>query len=216
MNTNIKDPWSAITHFIGMLLASAAMLPLLAKAAQHPEKGYLLCMAVFMICMICLYTASTVYHTFDISTHVNRILQKLDHSAISLLIAGTYTPVCLLVLEQPTGQRLCALVWIIAAVSIILKLFWIGCPKWFSSLLYIGMGWVCVLALSSIFRDLSHPAFGWLLAGGLIYTAGGIIYALKLPIFNAKHKNFGTHEIFHLFVLGGSFCHYVLMYGYVA
>ena len=78
------------------------------------------------------------------------------------------------------------------------------------------MGWVCVLALSTIYRDLSGAAFGWLLAGGLIYTAGGIIYALKLPIFNARHKTFGSHEIFHLFVMGGSLCHYILMYAYVA
>jgi hemolysin III len=173
-------------------------------------------MAIFMVCMVTLYAASTIYHTFDISRKVNRILQKLDHSAISLLIAGSYTPVCLLELEQPTGKRLCILVWLIALVSIVIKLFWISCPKWFSSMLYIGMGWVCVLALSTIYRDLSGAAFGWLLAGGLIYTAGGIIYALKLPIFNARHKTFGSHEIFHLFVMGGSLCHYILMYAYVA
>ena len=89
---------------------------------------------------------------------------------------------------------------------------WITCPKWFSSVIYIGMGWLCVLAFSQIFHALSKPAFGWLLAGGIIYTIGGIIYALKVPIFNAKHKNFGSHEIFHLFVMGGSACHFVTMF----
>ena len=216
MNGKIKDPGSAVTHFIGMSFSCAAMLPLLSKASRHGDMRYPACMAVFMICMVALYAASTIYHTFDISRRVNRILQKLDHSAISLLIAGSYTPVCLLVLEQPTGRNLCIAVWAIAAVSILIKLFWISCPKWFSSLLYIGMGWVCVFALSTIFRDLSGAAFGWLLAGGLIYTAGGIIYALKLPLFNARHKTFGSHEIFHLFVMGGSLCHYILMYAYVA
>ena len=117
MNGKIKDPGSAVTHFIGMFLACAAMLPLLAKASTHADRRYPACMAIFMVCMVTLYAASTIYHTFDISRKVNRILQKLDHSAISLLIAGSYTPVCLLELEQPTGKRLCILVWLIALVS---------------------------------------------------------------------------------------------------
>ena len=99
-----------------------------------------------------------------------------------------------------------------ALFGIIVKACWITCPKWFSSVIYIGMGWLCVLAFSQIFHALSKPAFGWLLAGGIIYTIGGIIYALKVPIFNAKHKNFGSHEIFHLFVMGGSACHFVTMF----
>ena len=131
MNGKIKDPGSAVTHFIGMFLACAAMLPLLAKASTHADRRYPACMAIFMVCMVTLYAASTIYHTFDISRKVNRILQKLDHSAISLLIAGSYTPVCLLELEQPTGKRLCILVWLIALVSIVIKLYRHGlglCP----------------------------------------------------------------------------------------
>ena len=88
-------------------------------------------------------------------------------------------------------------------------------PKWVSSVLYIGMGWTCVLAFTQLLNSLSPAAFGWLLAGGIIYTVGGVIYALKLPIFNRKHKNFGSHEIFHLFVMGGSLCHFVVMYAFV-
>ena len=109
-----------------------------------------------------------------------------------------------------------ALVWGIAITGIIIKGFWVFCPKWVSSVLYISMGWICVLAFSQILNNLTRAEFGWLLAGGIIYTIGGVIYALKLPIFNSKHKNFGSHEIFHLFVMGGSFCHYMMMYGYVA
>ena len=100
--------------------------------------------------------------------------------------------------------------------GILVKAFWINCPKWFSSVLYIAMGWLCVLAFHPLFLALSRPAFGWLLAGGIIYTVGGVIYSLKMPMFNAKHKMFGTHEIFHLFVMGGSFCHFVVMYYFVA
>lgn len=135
---------------------------------------------------------------------------------IFLLIAGSYTPICLVVLERPIGLYLCALVWTIAIIGIIIKAFWITCPKWFSSLLYIAMGWICVLAFTQILNSLSPAAFGWLLAGGIIYTIGGVIYALKLPIFNNRHKYFGSHEIFHLFVMGGSICHFILMYVFVA
>lgn len=134
---------------------------------------------------------------------------------ISVLIAGTYTPICLLVLDRKTGIPLLLLVWGIAIAGILIKAFWVYCPKWFSSVLYIGMGWTCVLAFTQILNTLSPAAFGWLLAGGIIYTIGGIIYALKLPIFNNRHKNFGSHEIFHLFVMAGSACHFIVMYAYL-
>lgn len=212
----IKDPGSAITHFIGFLMAAAATLPLLRKSASHNGSTTLYCMLIFILSMLLLYAASTTYHTFDVNSRVNRILQKIDHCAISVLIAGTYTPVCVLVLKQPTGRNLCILVWSIAIAGILVKMFWITCPRWFSSVLYIGMGWACVTAFPSLLSDLERAAFYWFLAGGLLYTAGGIIYALKLPAFNARHPYFGTHEIFHLFVMGGSVCHFIAMYFYIA
>ena len=140
------------------------------------------------------------------------ILKKWDHMMISVLIAGSYTPICLLVLKGKTGLILLAIVWSFAIIGILIKAFWVYCPKWVSSILYIGMGWTCVLAFTQILNSMSRTSFIWLLIGGIIYTVGGIIYALKLPIFNSKHKNFGSHEIFHLFVMGGSMCHFVVMY----
>ena len=134
---------------------------------------------------------------------------------ISVLIAGSYTPICLLVLGGRMGWILLAIVWGFAIAGILIKAFWVFCPKWVSSVLYIGMGWTCVLAFTQLLNSLSPAGFGWLLAGGIIYTVGGVIYALKLPIFNRKHKNFGSHEIFHLFVMGGSLCHFVVMYAFV-
>ena len=135
---------------------------------------------------------------------------------IFVLIAGTYTPICIIALPQPLGLQLLSLVWGIALLGIVVKMFWVTCPKWFSSILYIGMGWTCVLAFTQLLNSLPAAGFGWLLAGGIIYTIGGVIYALKLPIFNAKHEFFGSHEIFHLFVMGGSVCHFIVMYGFVA
>ena len=210
----IKDPGSAITHFIAMILAIAAMVPLLLKASQ--AQGHFLYLLIFILSMIGLYAASTIYHTLNISPKINQMLRKLDHMMIFILIAGTYTPVCMIVLGDRTGWLLLAGVWAIAIVGIVINACWITCPKWFSSLIYIAMGWVCILAITKIIQALPKAGFMWLLAGGVIYTLGGVIYALKLPIFNSKHKNFGSHEIFHLFVMGGSLCHYVVMYAFVA
>ena len=212
---HLKDPGSAITHFIGMLMAIFAAVPLLIKAAREPDHIYLISLSIYALSLILLYAASTTYHTFDLSERANTILKKIDHMMIFVLIAGSYTPICLITLKGRTGTILLALVWGIAIVGIILKAFWVFCPKWVSSVLYIGMGWTCVLAFTQILNTLSPAAFGWLLAGGIIYTIGGVIYALKLPIFNNRHKNFGSHEIFHLFVMGGSMCHFIVMYAFV-
>ena len=215
LSEHIKDPGSAITHFIGMLMAIFAAVPLLIKAAHEPSRIYIISIAIYAASLILLYAASTTYHTFDRSKKVNTILKKIDHMMISVLIAGSYTPICLLVLKGRTGIILLTIVWTFAIAGILIKAFWVYCPKWISSVLYIGMGWTCVLAFTQLLNTLSPAAFGWLLAGGIIYTVGVVIYALKLPIFNSRHKYFGSHEIFHLFVMAGSACHFVVMYAFV-
>lgn len=213
---HFKDPGSAITHLIGGIAALFAAMPLLIRTyTLHPDNTHFIPMCIFIISMIMLYSASTIYHSLDLSIRANRMLRKLDHCMIFVLIAGTYTPICLIALRGTIGTLLCAIVWGIALIGIIIKLCWITCPKWFSSVIYIGMGWACVLAFSQIYSALPMAAFGWLLAGGIIYTIGGVIYALKIPLFDSKHKNFGSHEIFHLFVMGGSICHFILMFSYV-
>lgn len=212
---SIKDPGSAITHFIAMIASIIGAIPLLLKAFQRPEPVYWVSMLIFISSMILLYAASTSYHTFDLSSQTNRRLKKTDHMMISILIAGTYTPVCLIALKPSTGTLLCLGVWIMALGGILLKAFWVYCPRWISSVLYIAMGWLCLFALEQLWANLQRAAFFWLLSGGIFYTVGGIIYALKLPLFNSRHKNFGSHEIFHLFVMAGSFCHYMMMYCYL-
>ena len=216
MNITIREPGSALTHFIAMLLALCAAVPLLVRAAVHSGVKSLTAMTVFMISMVLLYAASTIYHSVNCSGRILRIFRKMDHMMIFVLIAGTYTPVCLLTLPKPSGLMLLAAVWGIALVGIFIKGFWTTCPKWFSSVLYIAMGWSCLSVLGQLFSLLPLHAFLWLLAGGLIYTAGGIIYALRLPLFDARHPMFGLHEIFHLFVMAGSLCHFVFMFCYLA
>ena len=216
MQITIREPGSAITHFIAMMMAVFATVPLLVKAGIQSGWENFLAMAIFMGSMILLYGASATYHSVDLTGRSLRVFRKLDHMMIFVLIAGSYTPVCLIVLGGKLGYTLLALVWGIAAVGMLVKACWVTCPKWFSSVIYIAMGWVCVLVFGPLLKTLSAPAFLWLLAGGIIYTVGGVIYALKLPIFNAKHKFFGSHEVFHLFVMGGSICHFIFMYLYVA
>jgi len=212
----LKDPGSAITHFIGMLMAMFSALPLLIRASDSPEKVHVISLAIFALSLILLYTASTVYHTFDLTDKINRRLKKFDHMMIFILIAGTYTPICIIALRGKVGISLLIAIWGMAILGICLKAFWVYCPKWVSSVIYITMGWTCVLAFTPLMSALPSAAFGWLLACGNIYTIGGLIYALKLPIFNNKHPNFGTHEIFHLFCLGGSICHFIFMYRFIA
>ena len=216
MQITIREPGSAITHFIAMMMAVFASVPLLVKAGLDSGTRNFFAMAVFMGSMILLYAASATYRSVDLSGKELKIFKRIDHMMIFVLIAGSYTPVCLIILGGKLGYSLLALVWGIALIGMLIKAFWVTCPKWFSSVIYIAMGWVVVFAFGPLVHSLTTPAFLWLLAGGIIYTIGGIIYALKLPLFNSLHKTFGSHEIFHLFVMGGSVCHFIFMYCYVA
>lgn len=216
MQITIREPGSAITHWIGMMLAIFASTPLLLKSFVSSGTKTFYAMCVFILSMILLYGASATYHAVNLSGKSLKIFRKIDHMMIFVLIAGSYTPVCLIVLGGQLGYTLLTVVWSIALAGMLIKAFWVTCPKWFSSIIYIAMGWVCVFVFGQLWNSLPKAAFLWLLAGGIIYTAGGIIYALKLPIFNSKHAYFGSHEIFHLFVMGGSICHFIFMYFYVA
>ena len=211
---SVREPGSAITHGIAMIFALIGAFPLMRRTATG---GTVSEIAAFIFCasMILLYGASTAFHTFDINPRVNTILKKADHMMISVFIAGSYTPICLLVLPETTGLTLLAVVWGLALAGILIKAFFVFCPKWVSSILYIGMGWICLLALGTIFQNMDPTGFAFLFVGGLIYTIGGVIYALKLPVFDRLPKNFGNHEIFHLFVMAGSLCHYIVIYSYV-
>jgi len=216
MQITIREPGSAITHFVAMMMTIFASLPLLLKAGMTSGSRNMTAVMIFTTSMILLYAASATYHSVNLTGKRLKIFKKIDHMMIFVLIAGTYTPICLIILKAPLGIRLLALVWGIAAVGILIKMFWVTCPKWFSSTIYIAMGWVCIPVFVPLWNSLPKAAFLWLLAGGIVYTIGGIIYAMKLPVFNARFKYFGSHELFHLFVMAGSVCHFIFMYLYVA
>lgn len=214
MAVTIREPGSAITHALGIIMAVIAAIPLLMKAESISAYS-VAAMMIFILSLAALYSASTIYHSVVVPPKTLRWFQKLDHMMIFVLIAGSYTPVCMLTLRGSTGTMMLIVIWSLAAAGMLVKLCWITCPKWFSSVIYIAMGWSCVMIMRPLFQAFPLSGIAWLAGGGIIYTIGGVIYALKLPLFNSRHRNFGSHEIFHLFVLAGSLCHIVFMYVYV-
>ena len=213
MNTDKKEITSALTHLGGAVFGLIGTLLLLIgdKISSAVSAAAFL---IFGISMILLYSTSTIYHLIDKSKQKAKlVMRKLDHIMIFVFVAGTYNPICLLVLNNYIGYRLLALVWSITIIGAIIKLFWITAPNWVSSLLYIGMGWLAVIVLSPLVKTMPLGGVIWLVAGGLFYTVGGVIYGLKKPNINKTY--FGFHELFHIFVLAGSLCHYIMMYFYI-
>ena len=217
METYIKDPGSSLTHLFGLLFSIIMTPVLLIHAAGHGASLHvLICLAIFMAGSMLLYGASTTYHTFDISTKVNSILRKIDHMMIFVLITATYVPCCLVLIGGKRGTILLSVVIALSILGMIMNGLWITCPKWLSSIIYIALGWSCVFAFPTILSRAPIGAFLWLLTGGIFYTVGGVIYAIKIPVFGDRFRYFKSHELFHVFVLLGSLCHLIMMYCYLA
>ena len=203
-------PWSAITHGVGAVLAAVGTVLLLARSAALGRWTLCGLFAVYGLSMICLYTASTLYHCLNVFVPGRLALRKYDHCSIYLLIAGSYTPLCLSVLRDTGGIPLTIAVWTLAAAGTVLTIAKLAIPRWLTSAIYLFMGWLAIFAIVPIYRALPANGFAWLLAGGLLYTVGGVLYAVKWP--GRDNPRFGCHEIFHVFILLGSIAHFVLMY----
>lgn len=213
INSKIKDPISALTHFIGFLAVIPCFILLMKEAKLEASIWHQLGFAVFGISLLLLYGASTIYHTLKLPPSKTNILRRVDHMMIFVLIAGTYTPICLVSLHGKWGWTFLVLIWAIALAGILLKIFWMNAPRWFSTLIYVVMGWLAVIVFVPLEKAVSWHGIGLLLAGGIAYTLGAVIYALKKP--NITFKNFGFHEIFHVFVMLGSSLHIAFMFQYV-
>lgn len=203
-------PWSAITHGAGALLAVAGTAALLLRAVQVGHPADLLPFLIYGLSMVGLYTASTLYHCLNVSVPGRIALRKYDHCSIYLLIAGSYTPICLTALRDSGGPLLLSCIWTLAAAGLVLTIAKLGIPRWLTSTIYLIMGWLAIFAIVPLYRALPTSGFVWLLAGGLSYTVGGVLYAVKWP--GRNNPRFGCHEIFHLFILLGSIFHFILMY----
>ena len=206
-------PWSAITHGIGVVLSAVGTVFLLIRAGQMGNGSLMALFAVYGLSMLCLYTASTLYHCLNTSVAGRIALRKYDHCSIYLLIAGSYTPLCLTALRDRGGIPLLTAVWVLAVAGVILTIAKLSIPRWLTSSIYLFMGWLVIFAIVPIYESLPTAGFAWLLAGGLLYTVGGVLYAVKWP--GRNNPRFGCHEIFHVFILLGSVCHFVLMYAIV-
>jgi len=210
----IREPVNGLTHGIGALLALVGLVLLLKEAFKSGSLTHLIAFGVFGLSMVLLYTASSLYHSLHAREKTLILLQKLDHSMIYILIAGSYTPVCLLVLEGGWKWGVFAGVWGLAIIGIIKKFIWIDAPRWLSTLFYLGMGWLAVFLFPMLWGRLPNLFLLWIAAGGIAYTAGAIIYGLKKP--NLIPEWFGHHELWHLFVLMGTFSHFWAFYQYLS
>ncbi len=210
----LREPVNGLTHLAGGLLASVGLVVLLATATSAGRTDQLVAFGIFGFSLISLYTASALYHLLPLSPPGIARLRRVDHISIFLLIAGTYTPFCLLALDGGWRVGLLSLIWGLALCGILLKLLWMDAPRWLSVTLYLGMGWVAVIAAPALFRALPTGGTVWVLGGGLVYSAGALIYGLKRP--NPVPGVFGFHELWHVFVVAGSACHYWAVLWYIA
>jgi len=215
MTSKFREPASGFSHLFGSFVSIIGLVILLvyANSITNFPKLSLIAIIIFGISMIALYSASSIYHLIVSSEKVIYILRKLDHSMIYVLIAGTYTPICLILLDGNLRWIVFISIWTLAILGIILKMVWFNAPRWLSTLFYIVMGWLAVFLISPLSKKATLGGIVWLFAGGIAYTIGGIIYATKWP--KIKSKIFGFHEIFHIFVLIGSFCHYWMVIKYI-
>ena len=207
-----KDPWSSLTHMMGAVaFLFGTVVLILWGCLKQTSAGIIASAVIFGLSLVALYTASAVYHYITAAPKVTKILRKLDHSMIYVLIAGSYTPV--LVCYYPPADRvwMLAAIWAIALCGIGVKLFWLEAPRWLYTGFYLIMGWFVLVNLSPL-TNLPTGALVLLAGGGAAYTAGGIIYGLKRPVL---FPGFGFHELFHLFVLLGSLLHYLMVLIYV-
>jgi hemolysin III len=202
----IREPVNGASHLAGLLLATVGTLVLL-RMARGPDQ--LLAFSVYGATLILLYGASALYHTLSLAERPLKALRTLDHIAIYFLIAGTYTPIALITLNNRLGWVLLTMVWLIAVAGVPFKLYYLDAPVWLSTGTYLFMGYLATIALVPLARAVHLAGLMWLVAGGIAYTVGAVIYSRRRP--DPFPGVFGHHEIWHVLVLIGSACHFAFM-----
>lgn len=204
-----RDPFSGFSHLFGAIVGLVVLCILVIQASLHGDVWQITSFSIFGASMIMMFGSSAVYHLAQGSDEKILKLKRIDHMAIFAMIAGTYTPMCLVPLRDSIGWPLLISVWSIAISGILLKIFWIGAPRWLSTLIYVAMGWACVFGLTTMKATMPEASFDWLVYGGIAYTLGAVVYGTKWP---NPSKEFGFHEIWHLFVMAGAFSHAMAVY----
>jgi hemolysin III len=213
MKINVREPLNTLTHFIGFVLSVIGFAYLLTRSILEGNATYIISSTVFSLGLMGLYFSSSLYHCKVAGEKVLTRLRKLDHVMIFALIAATYTPVCLITLKGITGYTLLAVIWTLALAGMIVKMFFINVPRWVSTGLYLFLGWASVSVIKPLAAQLPTAGMSLLVAGGLFYTVGAIIYGTKSQ--KIRLGPFGFHEIFHLFILMGSLSHYLMVSLYI-
>jgi hemolysin III len=211
MLSKLREPVNGLTHLAGAIAALIGQFVLLTFAWNGVEK--VISVLVYGISLVLLFSASATYHLVQAGPKTIQVLRKLDHSAIYLLIAGTYTPICLNAFTGFFRWGLLIIVWSIALIGILVKVYTINAPNWFSAVVYVSMGWLCVLAAGQMLVTLSPWSLAWLITGGVVYTLGAVVYATK--ILNFSPGKFGYHEVWHIFVLVGAAAHFAAVFGII-
>jgi hemolysin III len=203
-----KEPWSAGTHFLGFVLAVVGLVVLVVQSAHSTPK--VTAMAIYGGSLTALFGASTLYHYVDLGDRGNKWLRRLDHSAIFLLIAGSYMPPLFHLLDGPARITMISVVGGVAVLGVVVKLLWIDAPTWVGLSLYLALGWIALVPIWWMLPHMGGVGLSLLVGGGVIYTAGAIVYAKKWP--DPWPATFGHHEVWHLFVLGGASMHYAFVF----
>ena len=202
----LREPFNALSHMAGAIASIVGLTLLVVFAAIKADVWHVVSFAIFGGTLVLMYTSSCLYHGLRLSEKGIAVMQKIDHITIFMLIAGTYTPFCLVPLRGPWGWSLLITAWSIALAGIFLKLFCFNVPRWISTGIYLVMGWIVLAAVYPLVMALNLSSLIWLGLGGLFYSSGAVIYGLKRP--DPWPDTFGFHGIWHLFVLSGSFCHF--------
>jgi len=214
MNNYLREPINGFTHLAGAILSFIGLLALVIKTTlNNPSTIALTAVIIFGLSMILLYAASATYHLVVSSDRVVSFLRRLDHAMIFVLIAGSYTPFCLIALNGPTGWILFGIIFAAAVAGVCFKLIWFNCPRWISTLIYVAMGWISIFLMAPLNKALSSQGLALLVGGGIFYTIGALIYATK-PKF-LKSKYLGFHEIFHIFIMLGTLTHFLCVFKFV-
>ncbi len=210
MFKHLKDPFSGLSHLIGAILSLVGGLALVIPLYHRGEMVKAYSFAAFGAGLILLYSASAAYHLAILNTKGNTILRRIDHMMIYILIAATYTPICLIALPRVWGWSLFGVIWAMALGGVILTLFVINKPRWATVAIYLVMGWMALLAFVPLLQAVPPTGIFWIVLGGAFYSLGAIVYARKQP--DPYPGVFGFHEVWHLFVMAGSLCHYLAMF----
>jgi hemolysin III len=209
MLKKLREPVNSLTHWGGAILAVIGLIALLIVGWSTTAK--IISLAIYGVSLIFLFSASATYHMVQVKDKALEIFRKIDHAAIFVLIAGTYTPFCINAFEGFWKWGMLSIVWSLAVIGIIVKIFYIRAPRWLNASIYILMGWISVLAGGQMLAALPTWVFTWLITGGVIYTLGAVVYMTK--IFNFKPGVFGFHEVWHIFVLLAAAAHFVAVLG---